>query len=117
MKNQNHIPPSRRVPTMVDIWARGLDVDVTLFDDRTVLDAIESANVQQVINVCLEKAKKNNDLESQAAFSNFMCKLELVSVIANYYSKKPTSTTRRFGQLDRDQISSNHPEYYGKTIR
>ena len=88
MKNQNHIPPSRRVPTFVDLWARGLDVDVTLFDDRTVLDSIERADVKGVISICLDKATKNNDTESQAAFTNFLHKLELVSVITDYYSKK-----------------------------
>lgn len=105
---QNESPPNPRVPTFVDLWARGLGVDVTLFDNRDVQRAIEQCNVQQVIRLCLENA---TDEESKAVFNNFVHKMELLNVITEYYGKKRMHSTQRFGDSDKDQIAPNHPDY------
>lgn len=108
VRDQNDHPPNPRVPTWVDLWARGADVDVTIFDDASIQMSIEQGRAV-VIEKGLKLAQDRNDAPT---FSDFTEKLLLGRVIVEYYGQKPSNGTRRFGQSDRDQIHEDDPNYY-----
>ena len=103
MRDQNHIKPNPRVPTWVDIWARGLDVDVSIFDDDCVQSLIEDGRATTAIERCLKISEEKSDQTSIAVLSNLQYRLELGLIIVDYFSKKPSRSTRRNGESDLDQ--------------
>jgi hypothetical protein len=111
VKDQRKIPMHKRVPTWVDMWARGLDVDVTIFHDHKMLNFMEDGRPLQVIERGKEISNERGDTESLAVFSNSRNQLELLGVIMSYYSQKPSHMSRRYGDSDRDQINEDHPNY------
>ena len=110
MKNQNHLPPHPRVPTFVDLWARGLGVDVTIFYQPQIQDAIEYGRLD-LVNLCKAEAEKKKDEISLKILSSLHFQMELMKEVINYYRKKPAHDSRRYGQSDKDQVRLGHPNY------
>lgn len=117
MKDQNHIQPSKIVPTFIDMWARGLDVDVALLNDVHFLRAVENGRADEAIQRGLKLASDKGDDESFHAFKDFGHAMEFITIATDYYANKPQRSTVRYGESDSDQVSPNSAAYLASVAR